>query len=68
MSNHKKIGINMNPKNATHVKAFTIENSDLILRLMTSVICTSGWMFLIPRKGGKRINFRIENQSGCQKH
>ena len=44
-SNYKKIGINMNQKNATHVKAFTTEDSDLILRLMTFAICTSGWMF-----------------------
>ena len=36
-----------------YVKAFTIEDSDLILRLMTSAICTSGWMFLIPRKEQK---------------
>ena len=44
-SNYKKIGINMNQKNATHVKAFTTEDSDLILRLMTFAICASGWMF-----------------------
>ena len=40
-----------NPKNGMYVTAFTIEDSDLILRLTTSAICTSGWMFLIPRKG-----------------
>ena len=49
----KKVEINMNPKNATHVKAFTSEDPDIILRLMTSAICTSGWLFLIPRKGAK---------------